>query len=1484
MDLPLPTDLLQNTSPYEDPATMSALSAAFTAQASQLATHHHQLTRLTSLTEELVTAMQNLQTSSADTSSASASPSLAPAPVLQTAASPRLALPEKFDGNPGKCKGFILQCSLFLNQQPSPHSTDVSKISFVSSLLTGRALDWITAVWRTDGSAFRSYDEFLRDFQAVFEHSKGGKGAEDLLLELAQGRTSAAEYALDFRTLAAQTNWTDNSLKVIFRRGLSHDLQTELACRDEGKDFNQFVHLAIQIDNLMRSRRPGSRSATSSRNLPLPRYYSHMTADSSEPMQINATRLTEEEKERRRSQRLCLYCGEAGHFRQNCPHRPINRDNAAVSLTLNCLNSKSCVTVPIEFFVNGKSSSTSALLDSGAAGNVMSLEFAELHKIPLIPCISPLSVEAVDGRPLGTGRVTHLSQELHMRTGLLHRELIQFYILQAPHTPIILGLPWLRKHDPLLQWTSGQIVSWGENCFSDCLSTIQPLTLRSIREHPDDAVLKCLPSMYHDLAEAFSRSKATKLPPHRSYDCAIDFLPNATPPKGRVFPLSQPETEAMQKYIEEELSKGFIRPSTSPASAGFFFVQKKDGGLRPCIDYRALNERTVKFRYPLPLVPAALEQLRKARFYTKLDLRSAYNLVRIREGDEWKTAFSTCTRHYEYLVMPFGLSISPAVFQSFINDVFRDMLNRQVVVYIDDIPIYSDTLEDHVQHVRAVLQRLIQYQLFAKIEKCDFHQTSISFLGYIISPGGVAMDEGKVKAVVEWPRPTTLKELQRFLGFANFYRRFIRGFSMVAEPLTALVRKGTSCLPWNEEATKAFSRLKQAFTSAPILHHPDPELPFVVEVDASSTGLGAVLSQRQGSPPKLYPCAYYSKKLSSAERNYDVGDRELLAMKAAFEEWRHWLEGSTHPFLVLTDHKNLEYLRTAKRLNPRQARWSLFFSRFQFTITFRPGSKNTKADSLSRQFDSETSITNPETILSPDLVIGPIQWDIETELELANAHTGIHPECPPGKLYVPETLREKVLKHVHALPSSGHPGITATIHLLQNRFWWSTLSQDVSRFVQQCKTCNIQKSSRLLPAGLLQPLPLPQRPWSHIAIDFITDLPPSDGHTTILTVIDRFSKACRLIPLSKLPTALQTAEYLCNLVFRFYGLPEDIVSDRGAQFTSRVWSAFFQMLQVNVSLTSGYHPQANGQVERLNQEVSRFLRSYCQLHQKDWSRYLMWAEYAQNSIQKQSTGLTPFQCVLGFQPPLFPWSGEPTNVPAVNDWLNRSEETWNLAHTHLQRAVNRGKRQADRHRRSNPEYLPGQWVWLSTRNLRLNLPCKKLSPRFVGPYKILRQITPVSFRLALPRHLCISPTFHVSLLKPATPPTEEERGDSSRPSSQSNAVQTSQAIVVEGEEAYRVHQLLDSRRRGGHLQYLVDWEGCSPEERSWVNSRDILDPMLTQEFHCNHPEKPAPRARGRPRRRQHPLAGSRSQGGGSVTASSFPDSSISQSRAPSPEF
>ncbi len=288
-------------------------------------------------------------------------------------------------------------------------------------------------------------------------------------------------------------------------------------------------------------------------------------------------------------------------------------------------------------------------------------------------------------------------------------------------------------------------------------------------------------------------------------------------------------------------------------------------------------------------------------------------------------------------------------------------------------------------------------------------------------------------------------------------------------------------------------------------------------------------------------------------------------------------------------------------------------------------------------------------------------------------------------------------------------------------------------------------------------------------------------------------------------------------VFRFYGLPEDIVSDRGPQFTSRVWSDFCQQLYINISLTTGYHPESNGQVERLSQELTRFLIFYCHNNQNDWSRYLLWAEYAQNSLCKTSTGLTPFHCVLGFQPPLFPWSGEPSDLPAVNDCLHRSEETWNTVQVHLQHAVRRVREQANRHRRPGPPYAPGQRMWLCTRDLRLCLPCKKLSPRYVGPFKIIRQITPVSYRLALPANDRISPTFQISLLKPAGGPRGE--GDQ-----EETAEESTPPIVVDGEEAYRVREILDSRCRGRVLQYLIDWEGYGPEERSWINARTSWTP------------------------------------------------------------
>ncbi|KAK3518378.1 hypothetical protein QTP86_003532 [Hemibagrus guttatus] len=658
----------------------------------------------------------------------------------------------------------------------------------------------------------------------------------------------------------------------------------------------------------------------------------------------------------------------------------------------------------------------------------------------------------------------------------------------------------------------------------------------------------------------------------------------------------------------------------------FFFVAKKDGGLRPCIDYRALNKITVKFRYPLPLVPAALERLRGATVFSKLDLRSAYNLIRIQEGDEWKTAFVTPTGHYEYLVMPYGLANAPSVFQDFMHEVLRDFLHKFVLVYIDDILIYSRSMADHQRHVMEVLHRLRTYHLFLKAEKCLFHQPSVQFLGYVIDRSGVRMDEKK-----------------------------------------------------------------QAFTTAPLLVHPDPERPFVVEVDASTTGVGAVLSQQQGKPLRLHPCAFFSRKLNPAEANYDIGNRELLAVKLALEEWRHWLEGAKHPFTVLTDHKNLEYLRAAKRLNPRQARWALFFTRFNFTLSYRPGSKNIKADALSRLHSPDIATENPEPILAERLFANPIWWSEET-LPEPNTSTEDPPGCPPGLQFVPRSRRTNLIHSTHTSLGTGHPGITGTLSLLRQRFWWPRMATEVKRYVQGCRECAMAKTPRHLPSGKLLPLPVPNRPWSHLGADFITDLPASGGCTCILT---------------------------------------------------------------------------------------------------------------------------PFQCVLGYQPPLFPWDGEPSDVPAVDYWFRESERVWGEAHRQLQRAVRRRRTTADLRRSQAPDYQPGQKVWLSTRDIKLRLPCKKLSPRFIGPFPIVRKINPVTYRLQFPP-------------KPGA------------------AEEPPLPLLIDDGPAYLVKEVLDSRRRGGRLEYLVDWEGYGPEERSWIPRDDILDPGLLEDFHASHPDRPAPRGRGRP--------------------------------------
>uniref|UniRef100_A0AAQ4Q5H4 Gypsy retrotransposon integrase-like protein 1 n=1 Tax=Gasterosteus aculeatus aculeatus TaxID=481459 RepID=A0AAQ4Q5H4_GASAC len=362
-----------------------------------------------------------------------------------------------------------------------------------------------------------------------------------------------------------------------------------------------------------------------------------------------------------------------------------------------------------------------------------------------------------------------------------------------------------------------------------------------------------------------------------------------------------------------------------------------------------------------------------------------------------------------------------------------------------------------------------------------------------------------------------------------------------------------------------------------------------------------------------------------AERNYDVGNRELLAVKLALEEWRHWLEGAEQPFIVWTDHKNLAYVQSAKRLNSRQARWALFFGRFNFSLTYRPGSRNGKADALSRVFArTEETRARTETILPRSLVVGAVVWRIEEEVKTALRSQPGPGNGPPGRLFVPEPLRSAVLQWAHASRIACHPGVARTMALLRRRFWWPAMGKDTQGFVAACPVCARNKGTNRPSAGLLHPLPIPRRPWSHLALDFVTGLPLSEGNTVVLTVVDRFSKFAHFVPLPKLPSATQTAAILVKEVFRIHGLPRDIVSDRGPQFTSAVWKAFCTAIGATASLSSGFHPQSNGQAERANQKMEATLRCLVSSNPTTWSSRLPWAEYAHNTLPTAATGMSPF--------------------------------------------------------------------------------------------------------------------------------------------------------------------------------------------------------------------------------------------------------------------
>ena len=622
-----------------------------------------------------------------------------------------------------------------------------------------------------------------------------------------------------------------------------------------------------------------------------------------------------------------------------------------------------------EVLASGHKRTVDILLDTGAEANFISQRLAlELH-LTRVPNAELPRPDPVGGPSLYCYGAYRVHYWLHDSWGQTRESKRLFYGVDHEGPPVILGRPGLRAEGIIIdnatdEWRMQITVSnlqlgtpeqfWESAKEQPYVYTVSLSgAAEDATRTPSASTAQTLPADYGDFADVFSQENAAQLPPHRSTDHAID-LQEGEPPHGPLYNLSATELRVLREYLDDSLAKGWIQHSTSPAGAPILFVPKKDGSLRLCVDYRGLNKVTIKNRHPLPLISEILDRLSGARYFTKLDLKDAYHRIRIREGDEWKTAFRTRYGHFEYTVMPFGLANAPATFQAYINKAVAGLADITCIVYLDDILIYADSMEDLKQRTREVLERLRKFQLYVNLKKCLFHTSTVEFLGFVISPAGVSMDPGRVTTIEEWPEPKSFREVQVFLGFTNFYRRFIAAYSKKAAPLTDLLKgsqhgKKSGPFEFAERERVAFRTLKDAFQRAPLLVHYDPKGETRLETDASGGAMAAIISQKQ-EDGTWHPVAFWSRKLTEVESRYETHDQELLAIVQSFKHWRHYCEGSAHPIEVLTDHNNLRGFMNVKELNGRQARWAMKLAAYDFTILHRPGKTN-PADGPSRRPD-----------------------------------------------------------------------------------------------------------------------------------------------------------------------------------------------------------------------------------------------------------------------------------------------------------------------------------------------------------------------------------------------------------------------------------------------------------------------------------------------------------------------------------------------------
>uniref|UniRef100_A0A671U0X9 Gypsy retrotransposon integrase-like protein 1 n=1 Tax=Sparus aurata TaxID=8175 RepID=A0A671U0X9_SPAAU len=781
-------------------------------------------------------------------------------------------------------------------------------------------------------------------------------------------------------------------------------------------------------------------------------------------------------------------------------------------------------------------------------------------------------------------------------------------------------------------------------------------------------------------------------------------LLDSVPIRQRYRRIPPSDYDEVRAHIRQLLDSQVIRESCSPYASPIVLVRKKDGTLRLCVDYRLLNGKTRKDAFPLPRIEESLDALSGAQWFSTIDLASGYHQVPVTEQDKVKTAFCTPFGLFEFQRMPFGLCNAPSTFQRLMERMFGDQHCQSLLLYLDDVIVFSSSVDEHLSRLDLVLGRFQKEGLKVKLEKCNFLRQQVQYLGHVVAASGVSTDPRKIAAVADWATPETVADLRSFLGFASYYRRFVQGFAKLAAPLHKVVAelvgkknrrgKGIALMDaWTSRCEDSFRELKERLVSSPVLAYANFKLPFILEVDASHEGLGAVLSQEQDG--QVRPIAYASRSLHPAEKNYSSMKLEFLGMKWAMtQKFREYLLG--HKCVVWTDNNPLSHLTTAK-LGATEQRWVAELAVFDYTVRYRSGRSNQNADALSRQHppgdDTVASLARPGTPV-PEMVHKcvveidvPVQHAISAVPErstddlkaLQGADPTIsavlpffHQQRMPGRaerqrlhpaalgllrqwdrltssngllyrvfqrpdggeciyqLLLPESLREEVFQQLHT--HHGHQGVERTTELIRQRCYWPGMGDMIKVWCQKCERCSVAKNTQprvRAPMGHL----LASRPNEILAIDFSYLEPAQDGREQVLVLTDVFSKFTQVFP-TRDQRASTVAEILTKEWFYKYGVPTRLHSDQGRSFESKIIHQLCHLYNITKSRTTPYHPQGNGQCERFNRTLHDLLRTLSVEQKHRWPTCLPQVLFSYNTTPHQTTGQSPFLLMFGREPQL----------------------------------------------------------------------------------------------------------------------------------------------------------------------------------------------------------------------------------------------------------